>query len=434
MVPSFIIGKSASMTAPTREERMTTRQWVLAGLVVVLLGLAAGCGRTVSGSDDAGTDTGNLDTDTHSGTDGDSDGDTDTDTDADTDTDGTCGYQLPIDPQPYNMLFLVDRSLSMSMNTLGTDTYAEVVAGGLDSMVAAHAGKGFVNFGMAVFPSPTCVPGDDDLADECAPAQDPENPVVPLADGSGSGIPAVLDTIGTCGATPMCGSIEWAKGYMTTGLPPDIRALPMVAVLVTDGAPNCDPDGDVATCTNTSTGSSDAQIPEQCLDDACTYDAATALRDAGYPLHVIGLGGAATDWGNVMDAIAEHGGTSSSHLADSAQALDDALATVLDSAFSCAFDLDWSAVPDDTNPPVDKACDTVRVYGVPANGPGEDIPFSPECKDPGAWHWQGDPDIHTASIEDCTVIELCPDACQKLKDSTYEGIVANSGCEYLLGG
>ncbi|MDD5308757.1 MAG: hypothetical protein PHU25_15675 [Deltaproteobacteria bacterium] len=99
---------------------------------------------------------------------------------------------------------------------------------------------------------------------------------------------------------------------------------------------------------------------------------------------------------------------------------------------SCEFIVDWASIPDQySNPPVDQGCNHVRVYGTPAVGDPIDVWFSANCVDPDAWHWKGDPSVATAPITDCTVIELCPGACQKIKDGAYKSVTAGFGCPSL---
>ncbi|MDD5305901.1 MAG: VWA domain-containing protein [Deltaproteobacteria bacterium] len=391
----------------------------------------------------------NLGSDTDSGTDGDTDADSDTDSDADGDGDGdgdgdsdgdagntdtsqcaTADY--PIEHNPINMLVVLDRSLSMSKNKIGSDTYAKVVATALKTVVKTNDDIDLINFGLGVFPAPSCTSGDEDSPDECTPAQTGNNPVVPMGLSSYDDIAAQLDGIGTCGGTPLCQSLKWAMDYLTGGsLPADVKDFPGYVLVATDGAPNCNSAGDVATCLNTATGKKDAQIPNQCLDDMCSYNAAIKLHDKGIPVYVIGVGSSVGDWQDVMNKIAQYGGTTKYYPAGDATALNEALAKITGEALSCEFTVDWTKIPDDATPKVDKSCDKVRVYGTPKVGDPADIKFSPNCTDTNSWHWKNDPDEKTAPITDCTVIELCPGACQKLKDGAYTSVSAGFGCDII---
>jgi hypothetical protein len=415
--------------------------WRIFFVLVGIAALSAACESNSSntgnldGGSDGDTD---ADTDTDTDSDGDGDGDSDGDGDADggnTDTDVCASTGYPIEYNPINMLIVLDRSLSMSKNKIGTDTYATVVANALKTVVQDNDAKDVINFGLAVFPSPACANGDEDSPDECTPAQSGNNPVVPIALASYSDIATKLDTVGTCGGTPICESLRWVGDYLKpANLPADVKDFPSYVLLATDGAPNCNSAGDVATCVNTATGAKDAQIPNQCLDDKCSYNAAIHLHDAGIPVYVIGVGSDVAQWQDVMNGIAQYGGTDKYYPAGDAAALNAALAKITGEALSCEFTVDWDAIPDDANPPVDKACDKVRVYGKPKVGPDTDIAFSPNCADPDSWHWKNDPDEKTAPITDCTVIELCPGACQKLKDGAFTSVTASFGCEVIVPG
>ena len=121
-------------------------------------------------TDTAGDASGDSDTDTDADADGDADADSDGDTDGDSDTATTAldttdcaSADYPITYNPINVLVLLDRSLSMSKNKIGSDTYAKVLADALKTVVQTNDQGDLINFGLAVFPAPACTNGDVDL-------------------------------------------------------------------------------------------------------------------------------------------------------------------------------------------------------------------------------------------------------------------------------
>jgi hypothetical protein len=303
-----------------------------------------------------------------------------------------------------------------------------VVADALNELVAATGES--VNFGLAVYPSLACVDGDGDSPYRCEPASDADNPLTEVGPDNAADIALALDAAGQCGGTPACESLQWALDYLTAAdFPEDIDELPKFVLLATDGAPNCNPTADVASCTST-TGEP-AVIPEQCLDDLCTYNAAFQLAAAGIPVFVVGVGDDLAAWDYVLDNIAAYGGTGEYYPADDGAVLEEVLAEITGQAISCTFEVDWSAVDDTT---VEKGCDKVVVYGVvDPDDPGANVELvrSPACADPDGWHWAGEPppfDDETDYAEYCTEIVLCDDACQDLRDGQYVTVTAGFGC------
>jgi len=378
------------------------------------------------GQSDTDTDT-DTDADTDADTDGDADTDTDadgdTDTDTDSDTDSVCdASNYSIEHNPINMLILLDRSRSMYTNTIESETYANVVSEALKNVVEETTEAELINFGLAVFPALDCAPDDEESDYECEAA---DESVVEVGPGNFDAIDLALDAVGTCGGTPICQSLQWAKGYLTGDeFPAELDELPKFVLLATDGAPNCNSAGDIGTCTCTA---DTCQIAEQCLDDLCTYNAAFQLATAGIPVFVIGVGDDLAEWDYVMNNIALYGGTSEYFPAEDATALQEALEDITGEAISCSFQVDWSTIDEAS---VDEGCDMVNVQGLFSEG-WDDIPRSPTCSIENGWHWAGEPpafDDGTPYLEYCTEIVLCDQACQQLKDGVIEEIRAEFGC------
>ena len=432
---------------------------LIVSLLFCVVALAPACKDSGGGTVDSDSDS-----DTDSDTDADTDADTDTDgdTDADTDTDAECA-ETPweVEYNPINMLVLLDRSYSMYDSQIGDATYAEVVALALDEIVETAAESGLINFGLAVFPSMSCPAGAGiGHENECVPANDEESepaydaPIVPVGPDNDAEISAALSVVGQCGGTPICESLNWALDYYTgPDFPAEFDDQPKFVLLATDGAPNCNPAGDVGSC-DPSDIDADVFFPEQCLDDVCSYNAALQLAAAGVKVFVIGVGADVAAFESVMQGIAYYadGGLAAPadidpdpvlwYPATSTSTLVTALATITGAAIACTFTVVWADVPETSEDgPVDKACDKVNVKGIPADdGLPVLLSYMPGCdaEDPDSdtygWKWQGideviDVDVlHEYPLTECTEIELCPEACNMLKDQLWSTVSATFGC------
>ena len=158
------------------------------------------------------------------------------------------------------------------------------------------------------------------------------------------------------GSTPLSATL--------IALKPTLTSLPgkTVAILATDGAPNCNPaasctadyceanlDGDsysgilcqdpINCCDPTFFG------PKSCVDNVATDAALADLLAAGIPTYVIGLPGIEPTLTSVLNGMADSGGTprnDATHYyeADDSQALADALRTIaVQIAVSCTITL-----------------------------------------------------------------------------------------------
>ena len=79
----------------------------------------------------------------------------------------------------------------------------------------------------------------------------------------------------------------------------------------------------------------------------------------------------------------------------------------------------------------------LNVYALDENDNEIQLTYSPACAaeldDPDGfyWHWVGDPSPmdNTTDLGLCTVIELCPNACDQLKDKVWTTVSAGFGCD-----
>ncbi|MDJ0764366.1 MAG: VWA domain-containing protein [Myxococcota bacterium] len=451
---------------------------LILAVLVVGVGLAAcetdndGGNVDSSGGDtDTDTDT-DADTDTDSDTDADTDADSDSDSDADTDTDtdtdtvinDECAdIDYDIEIKPINVLILLDRSRSMLLNSIDDQTFAQVTEQAINTVVTAYDDEGSadkVNFGLAAFPSPLCTcpdedpngecSGDDITANQCKPAQttgDPETdmPLVAIGPDNSTAIADDLATIGTCGGTPICESFQWALEYLLT-LPENLAKNPTYVLLATDGAPNCREWGPYPITTDNCQCTLPAGTPcsyrYQCLDDQCTYNWAAQLDKANFKTFVVGVGNEVADWQEVLNTTALWGGTEQFYPATDPQQLQETLQNIINELIPCDFEVDWEQVPDTgPNGGVEKNCGSVRVYGIddPADITDDDVlEYAEDCAaTPDGWYWrglEGTPlnDLLTKPLNECTVIELCDGACNKLQTGVFQEVSAAFGCSPVI--
>ncbi len=369
--------------------------------------------------------------------------------DSDSETDGVyyCTESFwEMERDAINILLIVDQSSSMYNFTMDGQTYASVVADALSQTVETYDNADLINFGLTIFPNPgsfwdSSGPWEDDF---CVPATDHENPVVTLGPDNTSDIQWTLSINPNSDYlyTPTCHTLIWAESYLAgDNIPADIAGLPTSVLLATDGAPNCNYDLNPNTCVSTAWSNEPATYSFQCLDDTCTYDAAKALSDAGFPVYVLGVGSQAYEWEDVLNGIADQGGTGESYPAGSVEALESALDEITSGAVACTYNLDWDKVPevlDDHS--VIRSCDSLTLFGTSWFGADTKIEYMLDCDDenPGTetygWNWQGldvPPEkMGDESLENCSIVELCPEACNKLKVTAdgWESVTAKFLC------
>ena len=347
---------------------------------------------------DASTD---LDSGIDSGSDTDIDIDIDIDVDVDIDTDAdtdTCAESTFIVDKPLvDVLIVLDRSGSMCQDDLWEpmrDATIQVVTNMEDE----------VNFGLELFPGETLNTGVN-----CV------NPTIAVEIGTLGTSDVIsthlndLDPI--CGgATPTAAALVNAKTYLN-GLGGESKKY---VLLATDGAPNCNTSLDRQTCICT-TPSGCAGVWGQtisCLDDARTYLASQDVFDAGYPVYVMGMGGALGDWGYVMNNIAISGGTEHYYPVSDVNDLVSTFEIMLEEMISCEFNIDWDQLP----PQASEDPMKVNLYG-----DDEAIPYNIGCINEMGWQWL---DNDTA--------ELCPGACNKLRAKEWLDIRVTFGCTTIV--
>jgi hypothetical protein len=283
-------------------------------------------------------------------------------TDAQADPSGPCGEQrIPAIEHPPNLSFIVDRSASMS------DHFADT---GLSKYESARVALGAVlravghrvNYGISVFPGLTgatgCQAGDELL--EVARGDAPEYAREGLNGPRLRDLLARLSQAGVAGGTPVAATLN-ATAPTLIGLGGET-----FAVLITDGAPNCNEElecteqgcipnieglsyaGQNCTqgfnCCAPTTTNPNANL--SCIDDDASVTAVRDLAEAGVRTFVVGMPGS-EPYEVLLDAMAEAGGTARDDVpryypVTDTKALEKSLTAIAASvAISCDLPLDY---------------------------------------------------------------------------------------------
>lgn len=212
---------------------------------------------------------------------------------------------VPLVAEPPNIYYVLDRSGSMSHDNKWTNARDAVTA--LTKAIGSHA-----HFGAAIFPSgaESCGAGNEVMSVRPGdPVGDP-NAMTPTADAL---FEAML--VPPQGGTPTTATLQYVLA----------RVMPLPSktyvVLVTDGAPNCNP---AANCTADLCADNIAMVsgcPKggppnccappngvNCIDSDASAKAVADLAAAGFPTYVIGLATSAME-SDVLDQLAVAGGT-----------------------------------------------------------------------------------------------------------------------------
>ncbi len=200
------------------------------------------------------------------------------------------------EPEPPDLLLVVDRSGSMGDNAGGAQKWATM----RDALgVALDENAGDIHFGLMLYPD-----NNDCRSGEVS---------TPVAAGSNAAINTTLGQTNPGGRTPTHSSLENALTYYEgTAVNPNGRYV----LLATDGKPNC------------TSSSVDKSV-----------DAITALHDADIPTFVLGFGSGVS--ANTLQAMADAGGQSQYYSANSPTELEAALEAIASNVAlpECEFSL-----------------------------------------------------------------------------------------------
>ena len=270
-----------------------------------------------------------------------------------------------------------------------------------------------MNFGLETFPFTDQQCGGGDILIEVGPENAGE---IAAVVGGGP------DDVGTAIGTPTAEALVTAKTYLDSL----DDGLNKYVLLANDGAPNCNDSLDNTTCRcSVRQGGGNCGQAWWCLDDEATAAAASDLNAAGYPVYVMGMGGS-MEWEDVMNAIAEAGGTGSYIPADEAD-FAAVLTELVGGLVSCEFDVDWASLADNADPDPSK----VNFYcKQDASEPNDDdptvgniLPFDDDCTNGVGWTWTG---------ADHEAVRMCGDTCDRIKAGECPVLTATFGCASVV--
>lgn len=276
------------------------------------------------------------------------------------DTSELCGNEvIPVEVKRPNLYFLLDVSGSMEEPITRRLTKLEASKSAILRVAEVHGHR--LNYGLATFPasSAECAPGREIFrtreGDALKCGEFVKGPTY-------RDFARVVDDIQSAGGTPLTPTLE--------SIQRQIRALPGTTslVLLTDGAPNCNPDArcDAAECSlslgratigsiqcSDRTNCCDPRLVGDlvsdpgtfCLDSRASVELVRELQSDGIVTYVVGVPGAEIAH-DLMNALAEAGGaprSASTQYFDvrDEKELDDALAEIgVEVAQSCALELE----------------------------------------------------------------------------------------------
>ncbi len=296
------------------------------------------------------------------------------------------------EPLPLDMGLLVDTSYSMDFD----DKWPQVS----NALLTFASEPAFADLGVSLqfFP----------LRKQCS-LEDYASPAVPLQKLS-KGEPALREAITKqrmFGGTPLVQVLQGMGGYLkekAKKAPDHQRAL----VLVTDGVPD-------QTCAS---GVSD---PPNSLENAAAVASDLSSSSPAIPVFVIGVGEELT----ALQAIAEAGGTDEAILVSTSgnvqKSLFEALENIRRRSLSCEY-----PIPEPESGEIDFA--NVNVRYTEEDDDAETLLFVGEeddCElaDDGGWYYD-DADAPEKIV-------LCPEACDRIKQSASAKIEALFGCKRL---
>lgn len=297
--------------------------------------------------------------------------------------------------EPPSVLILLDRSGSMYAPPL--DRWTPAVSA-VNEMVASHSAT--IDFGLGLFGSGyACESGRVRVT----PGADRASAIASEL----SGDPALV----TGGGTPTASMLTRARTYFTAR----DREAPGYVVLVTDGAPNCNPLQSGRTqCLCTLTDCENTSTPWLgCLDDQNTIAAVAALAAVGVPTWVIGYD--TSELSATLDAMSVAGNTGRTTYipVEDQETLSAALDGLTSELVSCTFTL--SRAPEDVS--------YVRVLL-----DGDPVPHASQVQDGGVISGA----TGTFVLEGGTHVRLEGAACERLQDGQTHDLTITRECEPVI--
>lgn len=196
------------------------------------------------------------------------------------------------------VLFVIDHSQSMNW-TLGDDVSGpsrwRLLHDAIDAVLPRYGGS--MSMGAVFFPDTTSA------RSACVA---PSVPVVIPSMGGPAEVVRAMEEIVPDGLTPTAATLRGVRRYFA--LHP--ASGPRAVVLMTDGAPNCEPSTATDRCVCTSTSAAGLCDPELCLDERGAVSAIADLAADGVPTWVIGIGATDPAYRAALDRMATAGGRS----------------------------------------------------------------------------------------------------------------------------
>ena len=235
---------------------------------------------------------------------------------------------------PPRILLVVDKSGSMEDDAVGYSGSKWQGAREAISAVVSSQGDD-VEFGLMLYP-------DGDAYNDVCNEGSVE---VSVGANRADDIIDTLDWTWPGGGTPTASTLVEAKDALT-GL--GSEGGNRVAILFTDGGPNCNANLNPNTCECTLPGQ--CEDARNCLDRSGTIASAEALNDAGFAVFVVGIPGS-ENFTDVLNDLAVAGGTALSgstkyYEADDQNALAQSLEAITNRVATCRFDLPYAPDPD----------------------------------------------------------------------------------------
>jgi len=287
------------------------------------------------------------------------------------------------------VLILLDRSNSMFYDGFWDPTRQAIV-----NATREHESR--VMFGLALFPSELCNPLDGTW--DCT---SPSLPDIPIDFFNANRISSFLENSFACGGTPIAQTLLNMENYLLTR-PFDN---PRTILLATDGAPNCNDTLDGMTCRCTCYDPQActlcSELPSNCLDDQRTYQALEKLRSDGFLTWVIGLSDAAQVWGDILEKMAESGGTNHFFPAENPDEVEGIFIQLMNMVARCSYHIDRQEVTEQ---------ELLNLY---VNG--EIIPLDPSNQN--GWNWQGE-----------SLVQFFGEICDSISQNGEANVEATYGC------
>ncbi len=224
------------------------------------------------------------------------------------------------DPDPCGdgVVWVIDRSGSMADPASKWNDFMDAL------QIIMDDNEADVPMGLVMYPDNTCDPADTQNVDNLC--MYPDSVDIHVGSGTGQSVWDALDHVETCGGTPTAGALEIAL------LEVQDSAAELQIILITDGLPNCNLDLNADTCECIQLDCTDK--PYQCLDSEDTVAAAVALYQIGAPVHVFAYD-VETNLMDVMDDVAEAGGSGHAEYCADATDLEISLAQFFQTIVDC---------------------------------------------------------------------------------------------------